>query len=168
MLRKFTDLSANYWANMVVSSSPPALLPPSSLDSESQELFIIRVPSHLPASVLQVISLFSFLTLHLVTLRMRWSTWSIQRHCNTKVVNTCLLWRKEESEQLFFQDPRLAFENISGIFLIYQYFLKKLKFHKYETGLGRVLGCESSSHSAGKYRRPTHAWNCSPWKVAWI
>merc|ERR1712181_26552 len=38
---------------MPVSSSPPALLTPSSLDPETQELFLIRVPSHLPTSILQ-------------------------------------------------------------------------------------------------------------------
>merc|ERR1711934_289552 len=38
---------------MPVSSSPPALIPPSSLDPESQEFFLIRVPSHLPTSLLQ-------------------------------------------------------------------------------------------------------------------
>lgn len=38
---------------MPVSSSPPALMSPSSLDPETQELFLIRVPSHLPTSFLQ-------------------------------------------------------------------------------------------------------------------
>ena len=46
---------------MPVSPSPPALMPPSSLlDTESQELFLIRVPSHLPAYFLQVFT-FCFL-----------------------------------------------------------------------------------------------------------
>ena len=50
--------SSDWWIlsdlKMPVSSSPAALMPPSSLDPESQELFLIRVPSHLPTSFLQV------------------------------------------------------------------------------------------------------------------
>ena len=50
---------------MPVSPSPPALMPPSSLlDTESQEFFLIRVPSHLPAYFLQVFNLCFLLESH--------------------------------------------------------------------------------------------------------